>query len=118
MRSVRRAAAWSGREIEVSTARGRRRFAWADPFSAKETTAADAGHIRAPMPGAIQQILASPGAKLKRGEPVLITEAMKMEHTLRDPADGTLIALSCAPGDFVKEGTDLVEFEADGSAAL
>jgi 3-methylcrotonyl-CoA carboxylase alpha subunit len=39
-------------------------------------------------------------------------EAMKMEHTLRAPADGRVKALKCAVGDFVQEGTELADFEA------
>ena len=110
-------AVWSGPEVEISTARGSRKLLLADPFAGEDETAADAGHLRAPMPGSVQQILAAPGAKLNRGEPVLIMEAMKMEHTLRAPADGILIALRCAVGDFVQEGTELVEFEIDRETA-
>ncbi|HCL65846.1 MAG TPA: 3-methylcrotonyl-CoA carboxylase [Rhizobium sp.] len=110
-------AVWSGPEVEISTARGSRKLLLADPFAGEDDTAADAGHLRAPMPGSVQQILAAPGEKLKRGEPVLIMEAMKMEHTLRAPADGILIALRCAVGDFVQEGTELVEFEIDRETA-
>jgi 3-methylcrotonyl-CoA carboxylase alpha subunit len=50
------------------------------------------------------------------GTPLLVLEAMKMEHTLRAPADGHLTALKCAVGDFVQEGTELADFEpADNS---
>ncbi|MYZ46430.1 acetyl/propionyl/methylcrotonyl-CoA carboxylase subunit alpha [Propylenella binzhouense] len=105
---------WLGREVDISTARGSRRLGFADPFAGESTVIADAGHLRAPMPGSVRQILAAPGDRLKRGEPLLIMEAMKMEHTLHAPADGTLIALRCGAGDFVQEGVELVEFEADG----
>lgn len=110
-------AVWSGREVDLSTARGSRKFSLADLFAGEGAVVTDVGHLRAPMPGSIQQILVTPGTRLKRGASVLIMEAMKMEHTLRAPADGTLIALRCAPGDFVQEGTDLVEFEIDGKSA-
>ncbi len=108
-------AAWSGRDLEIVTPRGRRRLHWADPMLGDEAEAAAVGHFRAPMPGAIRQILAAPGDTLKRGDSVLIMEAMKMEHTLKAPADGKLISLKCAVGDFVQEGIDLAEFEADGA---
>jgi 3-methylcrotonyl-CoA carboxylase alpha subunit len=110
-------AVWSSREVEVSTARGTRRLSLADPFAGEDTEAAGVGHLRAPMPGSVQQILATPGDRLKRGAPVLIMEAMKMEHPLNVPADGTLVALHCAVGDFVQEGTELVEFNSDGGPA-
>ena len=110
-------AVWSGHEVELSTARGSRKLSLADPFAGEDAITADAGHLRAPMPGSVRQLLAPPGTKLKRGEPVLIMEAMKMEHTLSAPGDGTLVAFRCVVGDFVQEGTELVEFEIDGAAA-
>ncbi|MCO5089656.1 acetyl-CoA carboxylase biotin carboxylase subunit [Bosea sp. (in: a-proteobacteria)] len=104
-------AVWLGREVEVSTARGSRRFTLADPFAGTDAAAVDAGHVRAPMPGSVTHVLAAPGDRMKRGDPLLVIEAMKMEHMLRAPADGRLVMLRCAVGDFVQEGTDLVEFE-------
>ena len=67
--------------------------------------------IVAPMPGTVTRILAEPGADLPRGSPLIVLEAMKMEHTLRAPADGRLQALKCAVGDVVQEGAELAEFE-------
>ena len=64
------------------------------------------------MPGTVTRILAEPGAGLQRGAPLIVLEAMKMEHTLRAPADGRVKALKCAVGDFVQEGTELADFEA------
>jgi 3-methylcrotonyl-CoA carboxylase alpha subunit len=64
------------------------------------------------MPGTVTRILAEPGVGLQRGAPLLVLEAMKMEHTLRAPADGRVKALKCAVGDFVQEGTELADFEA------
>lgn len=58
--------------------------------------------MKPPMPGAIQQLLAASGTKMLRGEPILIMEAIKMEHVIRAPANGTLIALDCAIGDIVE----------------
>jgi 3-methylcrotonyl-CoA carboxylase alpha subunit len=63
------------------------------------------------MPGTVTRILAEPGVELQRGAPLLVLEAMKMEHTLRAPADGRLTALKCAVGDFVQEGMELADFE-------
>jgi 3-methylcrotonyl-CoA carboxylase alpha subunit len=63
------------------------------------------------MPGRIIALLAEPGSRLEKGAPLLILEAMKMEHTLRAPAAGTVKALRCAVGDQVKEGAELVDFQ-------
>jgi 3-methylcrotonyl-CoA carboxylase alpha subunit len=110
-------AVWSDRDVDVATARGRVRLHWVDPYLGDAKEAAAAGHFRAPMPGSVLQILAQPGDRLAKGAPVLIMEAMKMEHTLRAPADGVLTALRCHVGDFVTEGTELAEFEVSGASA-
>jgi 3-methylcrotonyl-CoA carboxylase alpha subunit len=107
----RASAMWSGRDLDLTTPRGRLALHWIDPFVADVTEAAAASRVVAPMPGTVTRILAEPGAKLQRGAPLLVLEAMKMEHTLRAPADGTLKALKCAAGDFVQEGTELADFE-------
>ncbi|MFZ5755554.1 MAG: acetyl/propionyl/methylcrotonyl-CoA carboxylase subunit alpha [Pseudomonadota bacterium] len=74
-----------------------------------------AGDCRAPMHGRIVALLAEAGTPVKRGDPLLVMEAMKMEHTLRAPHDGTLHAFLCAPGSMVEEGSTLVTF-AEGGA--
>jgi 3-methylcrotonyl-CoA carboxylase alpha subunit len=104
--------AWSGRDLALSTPRGGCKLYWIDPFAADISEAAAAGRIVAPMPGTVTRILAEPGAGLARGAPLIVLEAMKMEHTLRAPVDGRLKALKCAVGDFVQEGTELADFEA------
>jgi 3-methylcrotonyl-CoA carboxylase alpha subunit len=48
---------------------------------------------------------------LERGAPLLVLEAMKMEHTLCAPRKGMVKAFHCAPGEQVSDGADLVEFE-------
>ena len=103
--------AWSGRDLDLSTLRGPRKLHWIDPFAANVSEAAAAGRIVAPMPGTVTRILVEAGNGLARGAPVIVLEAMKMEHTLRAPADGRLKALKCAVGDFVQEGTELADFE-------
>jgi 3-methylcrotonyl-CoA carboxylase alpha subunit len=104
-------AAWSGRDLELTTPRGHFKLHWIDPFAADIGEAAAASRIVAPMPGTVTRILAEAGADLPRGAPLLVLEAMKMEHTLRAPGDGRLISLKCAVGDFVQEGTELADFE-------
>jgi 3-methylcrotonyl-CoA carboxylase alpha subunit len=104
--------AWSGRDLALSTPRGHCKVHWIDPFVPDISEAAAAERIVAPMPGTVTRILAQPGAGLQRGAPLIVLEAMKMEHTLRAPADGRVKALKCAVGDFVQEGTELADFEA------
>jgi 3-methylcrotonyl-CoA carboxylase alpha subunit len=104
-------ATWSGRDVDLVTPRGGFAVAWLDPFAANMGEAAAGSRIVAPMPGTVTRILAQPGTDVTRGAPLLVLEAMKMEHTLRAPADGHLTALKCAVGDFVQEGTELADFE-------
>ncbi|TLN13388.1 acetyl-CoA carboxylase biotin carboxyl carrier protein subunit, partial [bacterium] len=71
------------------------------------------GGLTAPMPGRIIAILASKGAKVEKGAPLLILEAMKMENTLAAPCSGTVADFRCEVGDQVKDGMELIDFVAD-----
>jgi 3-methylcrotonyl-CoA carboxylase alpha subunit len=109
----RAAASWSGRDFDLKTRRGRFQLHFIDPFAGEVGETAAARGIVAPMPGTVARILAQPGEQVARGAPLLVLEAMKMEHILRAPADGHLRALKCALGDFVQEGSELADFEPD-----
>jgi 3-methylcrotonyl-CoA carboxylase alpha subunit len=76
--------------------------------------AAGHGGLASPMPGRIVAILVQAGATVERGAPLVVLEAMKMEHTIAAPAAGTVRAIECAVGDQVREGVELVDFEATG----
>jgi 3-methylcrotonyl-CoA carboxylase alpha subunit len=69
------------------------------------------GSLASPMPGKVVALLAKPGAVVDKGTPLLILEAMKMEHTIAAPAAGTVKAFNYAVGDQVLEGVELVAFE-------
>jgi len=68
------------------------------------------GLFVAPMPGRVVALLVTPGTAVKKSDPLLILEAMKMEHTVSAPADGTLNGYRFAVGDQVPEGAQLVDF--------
>ena len=72
---------------------------------------AGAGSLAAPMPGKIVQVLVKVGARVARGDALLILEAMKMEHTIAAPADGVVKEIHYAAGDQVLEGAELVSLE-------
>jgi 3-methylcrotonyl-CoA carboxylase alpha subunit len=70
-----------------------------------------AGSLTAPMPGRIVKVMTKPGAKVGKGEALLILEAMKMEHTITAPKDGTVKTVHYAAGEQVLEGAELVSLE-------
>ena len=67
--------------------------------------------LLAPMPGKVIALLAKPGAAVEKGAPLLVLEAMKMEHTISAPRAGTVKGFRYAAGDQVAEGAELVEFD-------
>ncbi|PIV76440.1 MAG: 3-methylcrotonyl-CoA carboxylase, partial [Rhodocyclales bacterium CG17_big_fil_post_rev_8_21_14_2_50_68_7] len=82
-----------------------------DPLHHAGEGRADTGGLIAPMPGKILALLAEPGAALEKGAPLLVLEAMKMEHTLTAPAKGKVRQFRFEVGDSVSEGTELVDFD-------
>mgnify|MGYP000885763867 CR=1 FL=1 len=74
----------------------------------------DVGHegdLAAPMPGKIIAIAVQPGQTVSRGQPLLVMEAMKMEHTIAAPTDGVVDEVFYAVGDQVAEGAALVSLQ-------
>jgi len=82
-----------------------------DPLHLVEAGGAHAGGLTAPMPGKVVALLAQAGQKVEKGAPLLILEAMKMEHTITAPSAGTVKSFCYAAGEQVADGAALVEFE-------
>ncbi|MBU6499245.1 MAG: hypothetical protein KGQ40_12020, partial [Rhodospirillales bacterium] len=61
-------------------------------------------------------VLVTPGDAVRRGQALIVLEAMKMELTLSAAMDGVVASLRCAEGDMVQEGVDLVTFEEPATA--
>ena len=72
---------------------------------------AGSGSLTAPMPGRIIKLLVATGAKVEKGQALLILEAMKMEHTITAPAAGTVKGIHYEAGDQVLEGAELLHIE-------
>jgi 3-methylcrotonyl-CoA carboxylase alpha subunit len=70
--------------------------------------------MSAPMPGLVLKILVASGAVVEKGAPLIILEAMKMEHQIHAPYAGTVRAVNCHEGELVQPGVDLVEIEKSG----
>lgn len=79
-----------------------------DPSSLTEP-----GSLVAPMPGAVVRIEVAEGTRVTAGTPVIVLEAMKMEHTVKAPADGVVATISVATGDQVDSGQVLAVVAAD-----
>jgi 3-methylcrotonyl-CoA carboxylase alpha subunit len=60
------------------------------------------------MPGRVVSFAVRPGDVVAKGQALAVMEAMKMEHTIAAPADGTVAELLFAPGDQVAEGAELL----------
>ncbi|MBJ7415046.1 MAG: acetyl/propionyl/methylcrotonyl-CoA carboxylase subunit alpha [Niveispirillum sp.] len=83
-----------------------------DPHAGAHADHGGHGRLTAPMPGKVIAILVEEGTSVAKGQPVIVLEAMKMEHTLKAPADGKVTHLRYQVGDQVSEGVELVGFEA------
>jgi len=70
------------------------------------------GRLTAPMPGKVVSFLARPGDAVKAGQALAVMEAMKMEHTIAAPRDGTVAELLYGVGDQVAEGAELLRLAA------
>ncbi|GER68422.1 pyruvate carboxylase [Weizmannia acidilactici] len=82
--------------------------------SVKERSKADAKneqHIGATMPGTVVKVLVESGQEVKQGDPVMITEAMKMETTVQAPFTGKIRAVHVQSGDAIQPGDLLLEIE-------
>ncbi|HEY5066850.1 MAG TPA: biotin carboxylase N-terminal domain-containing protein [Xanthobacteraceae bacterium] len=69
------------------------------------------GIIRAPMHGRVLQLFAAAGQSVSRGQPLVVIEAMKMEHTLQAPFAGTVQQVTVSPGAQVVEGGEIMMIE-------
>jgi 3-methylcrotonyl-CoA carboxylase alpha subunit len=87
-------------------------LAYQDPMAHAGEVEAAGGRLTAPMPGKVVALLARAGQAVKKGEALVIMEAMKMEHTIGAPSDGVVEELLYAVGDQVADGAPLLAFKA------
>ncbi|MGH6800926.1 MAG: acetyl-CoA carboxylase biotin carboxyl carrier protein subunit, partial [Methylocella sp.] len=107
-------AVWirAGEEILVfAGAKAAHRFLLAGPVAGAARRDELPGRLTSPMPGRIAALLVVPGTKVEANQPVLVLEAMKMEHMLRAPKGGILKEFKFQLGDHVGEGVELATFE-------
>jgi 3-methylcrotonyl-CoA carboxylase alpha subunit len=96
----------------VFAAHGATRILAIDRLAHAGDVQAEGGRLTAPMPGKVVSFAVKAGDKVSRGQPLAVMEAMKMEHTIAAPADGTVEELLYIPGDQVAEGAELLRIAA------
>jgi 3-methylcrotonyl-CoA carboxylase alpha subunit len=87
-----------------------------DPRLKEFTTTAAQGGLTTPLPGVVAAVVAKVGQAVRAGEVLMVIEAMKMEHSISAPHDGTVKVIHFAPGDRVPEGSQLLELATETSA--
>ena len=92
--------------------RGAMQFALAQPDLGESEGDVPAGVFTAPMHGVIVKLLVETGKTVEKDQPLLIMEAMKMEHTICAPVDGAVKAFYFQPGEQVSGGEALLDFQA------
>ena len=80
------------------------------PAVSRPAAPSSKGSIKSPLPGVILDVKVKEGDVVKRGQTLMILEAMKMEHTLVAPGPGHVAAYYFAVGEQVSEGSDLLDF--------
>jgi 3-methylcrotonyl-CoA carboxylase alpha subunit len=101
---------WDGEKVHVFTGGQHTELHYHDPLAHAGDAEAEGGRLTAPMPGKIVAVMTEKGRAVKKGEPLLIMEAMKMEHTISAPHDGEIAEILYAVGDQVSEGAQLLAF--------
>ncbi|WP_444634256.1 acetyl/propionyl/methylcrotonyl-CoA carboxylase subunit alpha [Cupriavidus oxalaticus] len=85
-------------------------LSWIDPLSHAGEAEGEGGKLTAPMPGKVIAVMVEAGSTVTRGTPLLVMEAMKMEHTISAPADGVVSEVLYGVGEQVTEGAQLLAF--------
>jgi 3-methylcrotonyl-CoA carboxylase alpha subunit len=98
-----------GARVHLWTVAGHYELALEDPRLNEFSTSAAQGGLTTPLPGVVAAVATKVGQAVKAGEVLMVIEAMKMEHSISAPYDGTVKAIHFSPGDRVPEGSQLLE---------
>jgi len=96
-------------QVHVFTSHGATQIRVIDLLDHAGDSQGEGGRLTAPMPGKVLSFAVKAGDKVQKGQALAVMEAMKMEHTIAAPADGTVAELLYAPGDQVTEGSELLK---------
>jgi 3-methylcrotonyl-CoA carboxylase alpha subunit len=101
-----------GELLHVFTGGAHYALSYADPMLHSGEVESAGGRLTAPMPGKVVAVIAKDGQQVKKGEALVIMEAMKMEHTISAPSDGLVEEVLYQVGDQVADGAPLLAFKA------
>jgi 3-methylcrotonyl-CoA carboxylase alpha subunit len=101
-----------GMDLMVIWRGGSHRLVLQNPYAHEGEHEVEGGTLTAPMPGKVVAVMVALGEEVKKGAPLMILEAMKMEHTINAPSDGRIDGLLFPVGALVGEGAQLFAFEA------
>ena len=95
------------------------RWVWIDgrviqldaPSTGRSRGRTASNELSAPMPATVVSVMVEIGARVARGDTLIMLEAMKMELAIRAPRDGVVTAVHCQPGELVQPGVQLITFE-------
>ena len=104
---------WHGDNLSIHVGAEQTNLQWQNPAHIRADQGHDAHGVAAPMPGKVFAVFVKVGDTVKKGQPLIGLEAMKMEHTLNSPCDGVVQSIPHPVGDQVTEGTELILFEED-----
>jgi 3-methylcrotonyl-CoA carboxylase alpha subunit len=102
---------WHGDNLNMHVGMEQINLQWQNPAHIRADQGHDAHGVTAPMPGKVFAVFVTVGETVKKGQPLIGLEAMKMEHTLNSPCDGVVQSIPHPVGDQVIEGTELIHFE-------
>jgi len=88
---------------------------WLSPLPEPDARARSGDSLSAPMPGQVIALLVTEGQVVRAGAPLVILEAMKMEHTIRAPHDGVVAAIHARPGTQVAASAVLLDVRQDAT---
>jgi propionyl-CoA carboxylase alpha chain len=108
-----------GDQVHVNTARAQSSFTVVSRHPRTDAGGPPAGSLTAPMPGSVLRVMTEVGAAVAAGQPLLVLEAMKMEHEIVAPSDGVVSELAVVAGTQVQSGAVLaVIVESPGGDSL
>ena len=99
------------RDVVGDTVRGGAKGAVKESIAGKRPKPTSEGHVSTSMPGNIVDVMVNEGDQVEVGQPVLVTEAMKMETEIQSPVTGTVKEVYVQKGDAVSPDETLIEIE-------